>query len=123
MVEAPPAGPVLPPRRRKSPRVLSEVMDETEHSGPFPPAGKEELYQSTLPVYHSTTLYVIYCMYEFMFKYLNISRLALPVPEGWAGGVSNTLLFLPSLVGETKASHECQVDHRSALGHVYYWVL
>ena len=49
MVEAPPVGPVLPPRRRKTPRVLPKVMDGTEHSGPFPPAGKEELYPKYIP--------------------------------------------------------------------------
>ena len=45
MVEAPPVGPALPPRRRKGPpSVTSAVARETEHTGKFLPVGKEELY-------------------------------------------------------------------------------
>ena len=33
----------------KKPPSVSAVVGETEHSGPFPPVGKEELHQSTFP--------------------------------------------------------------------------
>ena len=68
------------------------------------------LYQGTA-IYHSVSFFrtCMRCMSASsrlargLYIYLLID---LPVFEGWVGGVSNILLFLASLVGETKASQK-----------------
>ena len=72
--------------------MLPAVVGKAEHSETFLPAGKEELYQGTA-VYHSLLCTSMLCMsaYSRLRRGLYLF-LDLPVSEGWAGGVSNTLV-------------------------------